>query len=94
MISADLVLLALGFYGPERGTGLMKQPALTLDDRGNFARHADFAAETTERARSTERTVRTGAEGVFIAGDAGRGQSLVVWAIAEDGPPRPQRTAI
>jgi glutamate synthase (NADPH/NADH) small chain len=83
VISADLVLLALGFYGPERGTGLMKQLALTLDNRGNFARHTDFAAETTQRARRAERTVRTGAEGVFIAGDAGRGQSLVVWAIAE-----------
>ncbi|MEU0835147.1 glutamate synthase subunit beta [Streptomyces sp. NPDC005969] len=80
LISADLVLLALGFYGPERGTGLMKQLGLTLDDRGNFARDAAFAAEMAER---TERTARTTTDGVFIAGDAGRGQSLVVWAIAE-----------
>ncbi|MFG2629602.1 glutamate synthase subunit beta [Streptomyces sp. NPDC048473] len=80
VIPADLVLLALGFFGPERGTGLMRQLGLTLDDRGNFARNAAFAAETAE---SAERTSRTGTGGVFIAGDAGRGQSLVVWAIAE-----------
>lgn len=80
VIAADLVLLALGFYGPERGTGLMKQLGLTLDDRGNFARDAAFTAETAQLA---ERTPGTGPDGVFIAGDAGRGQSLVVWAIAE-----------
>ncbi|MGW1546431.1 glutamate synthase subunit beta [Streptomyces sp. NPDC002346] len=80
LIPADLVLLALGFYGPERGTGLMKQLGLTLDDRGNFARNSAFTAETVEQA---ERTVPTRTDGVFIAGDAGRGQSLVVWAIAE-----------
>ncbi|WP_405690262.1 glutamate synthase subunit beta [Streptomyces sp. NBC_00057] len=80
VIPADLVLLALGFFGPERGTGLMRQLGLTLDDRGNFARNAAFAAET---AKSAERTARTGTVGMFIAGDAGRGQSLVVWAIAE-----------
>ncbi|MFI6060581.1 glutamate synthase subunit beta [Streptomyces sp. NPDC051286] len=77
LMAADLVLLALGFYGPERGTGIMKQLGLTLDNRGNFARDAAFAAETVEQ------TVRTRTDGVFIAGDAGRGQSLVVWAIAE-----------
>ncbi|MGW1191577.1 glutamate synthase subunit beta [Streptomyces sp. NPDC002559] len=70
-IPADLVLLALGFHGPERGTGLMRQLGLALDDRGNFARDEGFAAGPT--------TV----SGVFVAGDAGRGQSLVVWAIAE-----------
>ncbi|MER5357385.1 glutamate synthase subunit beta [Streptomyces sp. NPDC002785] len=80
VIPADLVLLALGFFGPERGTGLMRQLRLTLDDRGNFARNAAFAAESAEPA---ERTARAGSGGVFIAGDAGRGQSLVVWAIAE-----------
>ncbi|WP_413754137.1 glutamate synthase subunit beta [Streptomyces sp. R-74717] len=80
VIPADLVLLALGFFGPERGTGLMRQLGLTLDDRGNFARNAAFAAETAE---SAERTAGAGTVGVFIAGDAGRGQSLVVWAIAE-----------
>lgn len=80
VITADLVLLALGFYGPERGTGLMRQLGLALDDRGNFARDAAFTAETAQHAG---RTPGTGLDGVFIAGDAGRGQSLVVWAIAE-----------
>ncbi|MFE4795062.1 glutamate synthase subunit beta [Streptomyces sp. NPDC056708] len=80
VIPVNLVLLALGFFGPERGTGLMRQLGLTLDDRGNFARNAAFAAETAQPA---ERTARAGTGGLFIAGDAGRGQSLVVWAIAE-----------
>ncbi|MFB6944592.1 MULTISPECIES: glutamate synthase subunit beta [unclassified Streptomyces] len=86
VIPADLVLLALGFFGPERGTGLMRQLGLVLDDRGNFARNGAFAAETAETAGAAgaaERTARAGTGGVFIAGDAGRGQSLVVWAIAE-----------
>ncbi|MFJ1677259.1 MULTISPECIES: glutamate synthase subunit beta [unclassified Streptomyces] len=101
VIPADLILIALGFFGPERDTGLMRQLGLTLDDRGNFARDAGFAAETADTADTTE--TAEGAEGaepeesaawakqvarartgrVFIAGDAGRGQSLVVWAIAE-----------
>ncbi|MER5499551.1 MULTISPECIES: glutamate synthase subunit beta [unclassified Streptomyces] len=75
-IPADLVLLALGFHGPERGTGLMRQLGLTLDDRGNFARDTGFAAGPATTPGAV-------ADGVFIAGDAGRGQSLVVWAIAE-----------
>ncbi|MFI1393379.1 glutamate synthase subunit beta [Streptomyces sp. NPDC020681] len=80
VIPAELVLLALGFSGPERDTGLIEQLELTLDGRGNFARDADFTAETTGHA---ERAARNTAGGVFVAGDAGRGQSLVVWAIAE-----------
>jgi glutamate synthase (NADPH/NADH) small chain len=68
VITADLVLLALGFDGPERAGGLMEQLALRPDPRGNFARDTDFSA---------------GPEGVFVAGDAGRGASLIVWAIAE-----------
>lgn len=79
-IPAELVLLALGFSGPERGGGLMEQLGLTLDDRGNFARDAGFAAEGAQRDAWP---VRRGTDGVFVAGDAGRGQSLVVWAIAE-----------
>jgi glutamate synthase (NADPH/NADH) small chain len=79
-IPAELVLLALGFCGPERGGGLMEQLGLTLDGRGNFVRDTAFAAASAEQRK---RTGRTGPEGVFIAGDAGRGQSLVVWAIAE-----------
>jgi glutamate synthase (NADPH/NADH) small chain len=68
VISADLVLLALGFTGPERDSGLMEQLALRLDPRGAIARGPDFGA---------------GPDGVFVAGDAGRGQSLLVWALAE-----------
>ena len=68
VIPADLVLLALGFTGPEPGGGLMQQLALRLDHRGGFARDAGFGA---------------GRDGVFVAGDAGRGPSLIVWAIAE-----------
>ncbi|MFJ7261100.1 glutamate synthase subunit beta [Streptomyces globosus] len=69
VVPAELVLLALGFSGPERGGGLERQLGLVRDGRGTFARDGAFAAP--------------GAEGVFVAGDAGRGQSLVVWAIAE-----------
>ncbi|WP_405525997.1 glutamate synthase subunit beta [Streptomyces avidinii] len=71
VIPVGLVLLALGFSGPERSGGLRGQLGLDLDERGNFARDAGFAAEGGR------------APGVFVAGDAGRGQSLVVWAIAE-----------
>ncbi|MEV8313122.1 glutamate synthase subunit beta [Streptomyces sp. NPDC059900] len=68
-LPADLVLLALGFSGPERTPGgLVDQLGLHLDDRGTLARDADFA---------------TNVPGVFATGDAARGQSLIVWAIAE-----------
>ncbi|MEW2433831.1 glutamate synthase subunit beta [Streptomyces caniferus] len=80
VIPAELVLLALGFSGPERGSGLMRQLGLALDERGNFARDGGFAAE---RAGPAERSAPARPDGVFVAGDAGRGQSLVVWAIAE-----------
>jgi glutamate synthase (NADPH/NADH) small chain len=66
-IPADLVLLAMGFVGPERGP-LVDDLALTLTDRGNVQRD--------------ERWMTT-APGVFTAGDMQRGQSLIVWAIAE-----------
>ena len=68
VIPADLVLLALGFTGPEPDSALTGQLALRLDHRGNFARDTGFGA---------------GQDGVFVAGDAGRGPSLIVWAIAE-----------
>ncbi|WP_328546960.1 glutamate synthase subunit beta [Streptomyces platensis] len=77
VIPAELVLIALGFSGPERGTGLMTQLGLMLDARGNFARDPGFAAVRGDRSAGA------GTDGVFVAGDAGRGQSLVVWAIAE-----------
>ena len=66
-LPADLVLLAMGFTGPETG-GLLEQLGVDLDPRGNVARDASYA---------------TNVPGVFVAGDAGRGQSLIVWAIAE-----------
>jgi glutamate synthase (NADPH/NADH) small chain len=66
-IPADLVLLAMGFTGPETD-GLLDQLEVALDPRGCVARDAQYATST---------------EGVFAAGDAGRGQSLIVWAIAE-----------
>ncbi|MBU6201530.1 MAG: glutamate synthase subunit beta [Acidobacteria bacterium] len=66
-IPADLVLLALGFVGPERGSWLDRL-GVSLDARGNVARDGQY---------------RTSVPGVFAAGDMGRGQSLIVWAIAE-----------
>jgi glutamate synthase (NADPH) small chain len=66
-IPAQLVLLAMGFTGPQRA-GLVEQLGVDLDERGNVARDAAYAASV---------------DGVFVAGDAGRGQSLIVWAIAE-----------
>ncbi len=66
-LKADLVLFAMGFTGPERGP-LIDQLGLELDGRGNIARADNY---------------ETNVDGVFVAGDAGRGQSLIVWAIAE-----------
>jgi glutamate synthase (NADPH/NADH) small chain len=66
-LPCDLVLLALGFVGPEKGTWL-DQLGVALDVRGNIARTDTYA---------------TNIPGVFVAGDMGRGQSLIVWAIAE-----------
>jgi glutamate synthase (NADPH/NADH) small chain len=66
-IPAELVLFAMGFTGPETA-GLVDQLGVELDDRGNIARDGKYASSV---------------DGVFVAGDAGRGQSLIVWAIAE-----------
>jgi glutamate synthase (NADPH/NADH) small chain len=66
-IPADFVFLAMGFVGPERG-GVIEQLGLGLDERGAIVRDAGYRSEVP---------------GVFVAGDAGRGQSLIVWAIAE-----------
>ncbi len=66
-IEADLVLLAMGFIGPERA-GLLSDLGVEFTDRGNVARRNNF---------------ETSVPGVFVAGDMGRGQSLIVWAIAE-----------
>ncbi|WP_030616966.1 glutamate synthase subunit beta [Streptomyces sclerotialus] len=67
-IPAQLVTLAMGFTGIDKENGLVEQFGVDLDERGNVARNADF---------------ETNVPGVFVAGDAGRGQSLIVWAIAE-----------
>jgi len=66
-LPADLVLLALGFVGPERA-GLLDDLGIDIAGRGTVNRDDDYM---------------TNMPGVFVAGDAGRGQSLIVWAIAE-----------
>ena len=66
-LPAQLVLLAMGFTGPAADT-LVAELGVTLDERGNVARDRSYASSVP---------------GVFVAGDAGRGQSLIVWAIAE-----------
>ncbi len=66
-IPAELVLFAMGFTGPEQD-GLVAQLGVELDQRGNIVRDNGYQSSV---------------EGVFVAGDAGRGQSLIVWAIAE-----------
>jgi glutamate synthase (NADPH/NADH) small chain len=66
-MEADLVLLAMGFLGPVRG-GMIEQLGVKLDGRGNVATDPNYMSSV---------------EGVFAAGDMRRGQSLVVWAIAE-----------
>jgi len=66
-LPAQLVLLAMGFTGPQR-TGLLEALDVGLDGRGNVARDGGWATDVP---------------GVYVAGDMGRGQSLIVWAIAE-----------
>ncbi len=66
-LPADLVLLALGFVGPEKSSWI-DQLGLQSDLRGNIVRNDNYMSNLN---------------GVFIAGDMGRGQSLIVWAIAE-----------
>ncbi|GAA4750644.1 glutamate synthase subunit beta [Modestobacter marinus] len=66
-LPADLVLLALGYTGPET-TGLVEELGCGVDERGRVARDAEYMSSVP---------------GVFVAGDMGRGQSLIVWAIAE-----------
>ncbi|WP_201466750.1 glutamate synthase subunit beta [Janibacter melonis] len=66
-LPAQLVLLAMGFLGPQ-AQGLVEQLGVDLDERSNVVRDAQYMSTVP---------------GVFVAGDAGRGQSLIVWAIAE-----------
>ncbi len=65
--AADLVLLAMGFIGPERND-LIDGLNVDLDARGNVTRDGEY---------------QTSVDGVYVCGDMGRGQSLIVWAIAE-----------
>jgi len=66
-LDCELVLLAMGFVGPER-SALLEGLGVDLNQRGNVARDQQWA---------------TNVDGVFVCGDMGRGQSLIVWAIAE-----------
>jgi glutamate synthase (NADPH/NADH) small chain len=66
-LPCELVLLAMGFVGPQRA-GLLDQLGVDINERGNVTRDADYA---------------TSRLGVYVCGDMGRGQSLIVWAIAE-----------
>ena len=66
-LPADLVFLAMGFVGPDTGSWL-DDLGVATDERGNLRRDDDFMSSVP---------------GVFVAGDMGRGQSLIVWAIAE-----------
>jgi glutamate synthase (NADPH/NADH) small chain len=66
-IPCELVLIAMGFVGAER-LGVVSELGLGLDARGNIACDTEWA---------------TSREGVFVCGDVTRGQSLIVWAIAE-----------
>lgn len=66
-IAADFVFLAMGFVGPEKDSWLDKL-GVELDERGNLKRNDAYMSNVP---------------GVFVAGDMGRGQSLIVWAIAE-----------
>ncbi len=66
-LPCELVLLAMGFVGPQRA-GLLEQLGVELNERGNVSRNDQF---------------QTNLENVFVCGDMGRGQSLIVWAIAE-----------
>lgn len=67
VLDADLVLLALGFVGPEK-KGLLTDLGLAMDERGNVATNAKKQTNTPQ---------------IFAAGDVRRGASLIVWAIAE-----------
>ena len=66
-LECERVFLAMGFVGPERG-GLLEGLGVSMTDRGNVARSSSWATDV---------------DGVFVCGDMGRGQSLIVWAIAE-----------
>jgi len=66
-LPCELVLLAMGFVGPQK-PGMLEQLGVDLNERGNVARDDRWLSNV---------------DGVFVCGDMGRGQSLIVWAIAE-----------
>ena len=66
-LECERVFLAMGFVGPQR-EGLLESLGVSLTERGNVARSSEWATDV---------------DGVFVCGDMGRGQSLIVWAIAE-----------
>jgi glutamate synthase (NADPH/NADH) small chain len=66
-LPADLVFLSMGFVGPEKGSWI-DQLGVEFDERGNLSRDTSYMSNV---------------DGIFVAGDMGRGQSLIVWAIAE-----------
>jgi glutamate synthase (NADPH/NADH) small chain len=66
-VASDLVLLAMGFVGTERH-GVVRELGIEVGPRGSVSSHDDWS---------------TNVDGVFVCGDMTRGQSLVVWAIAE-----------
>ncbi|MHA2787776.1 glutamate synthase subunit beta [Corynebacterium sp. S7] len=72
---ADLVLIALGFTGPERG-GLAHELGMEFDARGRMVRDNEYRATVRPLVPNFKPQV-------YVAGDNGRGQSLIVWAIAE-----------
>ena len=77
-LKADLVLLAMGFLGPENN-GMLDALGVKMTDRGNVWRDDRWM---------------TSVPGVFTAGDMQRGQSLIVWAIAEGRSVRPRRRPV
>ncbi|MET1000896.1 MAG: glutamate synthase subunit beta [Acidimicrobiia bacterium] len=66
-LPCEVVLLAMGFVGPQK-PGLLEQLGVELNERGNVTRDGDY---------------KTNLDNVWVCGDMGRGQSLIVWAIAE-----------
>lgn len=74
-LDADLVLIALGFSGPEHG-GLPHEMGIQFNDRGVMMRDDDYLAVRSDIEQNFDGPV-------FVAGDNGRGASLIVWAIAE-----------
>lgn len=78
---ADLVILAMGFVGPEQQ--LVEQFGLQVDAKTNIIAPYVSTRQKLANDKMTEQAFQTSVEGIFAAGDCRRGQSLVVWAIHE-----------